>query len=74
MMPNLQKTGTNTEKLQMIDYLSSPEGVAVFQDLEGKADDYRVTLDIPEKYGVSRVKLSAGDLRQTISHVLNFDH
>jgi hypothetical protein len=58
----------------MIDYLSSPEGVAVFQDLEGKADDYRVTLDIPEEHGISSVKLSAGDFRQTISHVLNFDH
>jgi hypothetical protein len=60
------------EKRQIVEYLTTSAGRMVFKKIEGKSDDFRVKLRIPEPTGTFEVKLPAGELRNIAQSLLNF--
>ena len=64
------RTLAEKENYQIMEYLASPAGTAVFAEIENQPDDYRVSLHIPEPGGSFCVKLSAGSIRSLVHHVL----
>jgi hypothetical protein len=61
---------TMRDKTKIIGYLASPAGEAVFGEIEGKEDEYRIVLRIPEHGGNYVVTMSAGSLRNIVAGFL----
>ncbi|MGO9436857.1 MAG: hypothetical protein ACLPH3_12200 [Terracidiphilus sp.] len=57
------------EKMQIIEYLASPTGLELVASLEGKPDEYRVWLHIPERGGVFNAKISAAEIRRVMKQI-----
>jgi hypothetical protein len=64
------RTLAETENYQIMEYLASPAGAAVFAEIEDQPDEYRVSLHIPEPGGSFCVGLPAGSIRSLVHHVL----
>jgi len=67
----MSRHSTADETYQVTEYLASPAGLAVFQEIEDKPDDYRVTLRIPEPGGIFTVTMSAGSIRRTVGEIIS---
>jgi hypothetical protein len=65
------KRVTPKETMKIMEYLASPAGRAVFQEIEGKDDEYRVVLRIPEPGGHFIVKMSAGSIREAVRSLVS---
>ncbi|MGB8478934.1 MAG: hypothetical protein WCE63_08845 [Acidobacteriaceae bacterium] len=66
------RTIADKEKYQIVEYLASPAGAAVFAEIENQPDDYRVSLHIPEPGGRFYVKLPAGSIRSLVHQVMQY--
>jgi hypothetical protein len=67
----VSKEPTVQEQRQIVDYLASPSGLAIFREIEGKDDEYRIMLNIPEEGGTYQVKLPARTIRGMVNTLVD---
>jgi hypothetical protein len=63
------KKATPKETKKIIEYLASPAGLSVFEEIADKSDEYRVLLRIPEPGGHFVVKMSAASIRAAVQSI-----